>query len=259
MLAGLISKSSGTISFCGSSSELDLLNSRKKFSFIVETPYYVPEMTAYENLNLQRIQKGIEDKACIEKALELVGLQNTGKKPARHFSLGMRQRLGIAIAMLTDVDVLILDEPINGLDPEGIIEIRELIERLNQEKGITVLICSHLLEELSKLVTDYIFVDNGSIIKQISADNLLQECEKSYTLNTSDNIQTFTLLSQWLAPENIEATSNGKIVLTGNIDIPKASQTLYNNQVLIYELFESTMSLEDYYIALINGKSWDTK
>lgn len=196
LLAGLVSKTSGEIKFYGSSDERDLINARKKFSFIVETPYYVPEMTAYDNLNLQRLQKGINDKKVIDRSLKLAGLEHTGKKQAGKFSLGMRQRLGIAIAMLDSVEVLVLDEPINGLDPQGIIEMRNLLIKLNREHGITILISSHILSELSQIVTDYIFMSDGMMIKQISKEQLNIECSVNYTLDTSDNDKAINVLKK---------------------------------------------------------------
>lgn len=249
LLAGLITKSSGKISFYGSCKENDLVKLRKKFSFIVETPYYSAGMTAYDNLNLQRIQRGVKDKSAIDRVLKLVSLEDTGKKKVGQFSLGMRQRLGIAMAMLDDVEVLVLDEPINGLDPKGIIEMRNLILSLNKNMGITVIVSSHILSELSQTVTDYIFMSNGKMIKQISNDELLVECRENYTLNTSDNKQAESVLSDIHSDFKINA--DGKIVLIGNVDIPLVSKSLFNNNIYIYELFESTLTLEQYYISLM--------
>lgn len=249
LLAGLITKSSGKISFYGSCDENELVKLRKKFSFIVETPYYSAGMTAYDNLNLQRIQRGIKDKSAIDRVLRLVSLEGTGKKKAGQFSLGMRQRLGIAMAMLDDVEVLILDEPINGLDPQGIIEIRNLILSLNKNMGITVVISSHILSELSQTVTDYIFMSNGKMVKQISNDKLLVECRKNYTLNTSDNKQAESVLSNIRI--ECKTSDDGKLILMGDVDIKLVSKNLFNNNIYIYELFESTLTLEQYYISLM--------
>ncbi|MEE0931066.1 MAG: ATP-binding cassette domain-containing protein [Acutalibacteraceae bacterium] len=249
LLAGLITKTSGEIRFYGDSDEKFLEKARKKFSFIVETPYYVPSMSAYDNLNLQRIQRGIKDKEVINKALKLVNLEDTGKKQAKNFSLGMRQRLGIAIAMLDDVDVLVLDEPINGLDPHGIIEIRNLILKLNKQYGITVLISSHILSELSQMVTDYIFMAEGKVVKQLSNDELLLECRQSYTLQVSNNEKTKKILTDM--DREFIINDNKKFLIFGDIDIKLLSKQLFDNQVYIYELFESTMSLEQYYISLM--------
>lgn len=251
LLAGLVSKTSGEIKFYGSSDERDLINARKKFSFIVETPYYVPEMTAYDNLNLQRLQKGINDKKVIDRSLKLAGLEHTGKKQAGKFSLGMRQRLGIAIAMLDSVEVLVLDEPINGLDPQGIIEMRNLLIKLNREYGITILISSHILSELSQIVTDYIFMSDGMMIKQISKEQLNIECSVNYTLDTSDNDKAINVLKKNGYDFNINNLH--KLIVFGNVNIPNLSKGLFDNGICIYELFESTTSLEQYYLSLMEG------
>ena len=248
MLAGLIYKTSGEIKMYGKSDEKSLVEARKKASIIVETPYYVAGMTAYQNLNLQRMQRGIKDKSRINKALELVGLEYTGKKNVGKFSLGMRQRLGIAIAMLGNTEILVLDEPTNGLDPMGIIEMRKLIKRLNKEFGVTVIVSSHILSELALTVTDYLFMKNGSMIKQVSADELKKECGQRYTLNTSDNKKVEAILNKcgigYINKEN-------KLILLGETDVKKFSKELFDNNIYIYEFFESTLTLEQYYLSLI--------
>ena len=157
IMGGLVIPTGGTISIYGNSDEKSLSKARSRMSFIVEIPYAKEKMTAYENLEIQRIQKGIPDKNRIKEVLELVNLTDTGKKPVQNFSLGMRQRLGIATALLSKPEIMVLDEPINGLDPEGIVEIRKLLLKLNREEEITMIISSHILSELSLLCTDYIF------------------------------------------------------------------------------------------------------
>jgi ABC-2 type transport system ATP-binding protein len=249
MLAGLIIKDSGTIKFYNSSNEKDIIKARKKFSFIVETPYNVPDFNAYNNLNLQRIQRGINDKSVIEKSLKLVGLENTGKKLARDFSLGMRQRLGIAIAMLDDIDVLVLDEPINGLAPQGVIDMRNLILELSQKYGITVIISSHILSELSQIATDYLFMAHGKMIKQISNEELLEECRANHTLKVSDNKTAAMVLKNMGL--DFEQKAGDKFIIKGNVNIPELSKAMFDHNVYIYELFESTISLEQYYISLM--------
>ena len=144
--------------------------SRRRMGAVVETPAIYMDMTAEDNLKQQCLILGVPTCDSIPAILELVGLQNTGSKKAKHFSLGMKQRLGIAVALVGNPDFLVLDEPINGLDPQGIIEIRELILKLNREYQITVLISSHILDELSRLATHYGFVDDGRMIKEVSAE-----------------------------------------------------------------------------------------
>ena len=158
MLGGLAIPTGGSISIFGETSEVGLAKARTRMSFMIETPYAKEKMTARENLEIQRIQKGVPNKKRIDEVLEIVNLTDTGKKPVKNFSLGMRQRLGIANALLTKPEIMVLDEPVNGLDPEGIVEIRELLLRLNREEHITIIISSHILSELSLLCTDYIFI-----------------------------------------------------------------------------------------------------
>ena len=152
-MGGLILPTKGTISLFGETDEKGLAHSRSRMCFMIETPYAKQDMTARENLEKLRLQKGLPDKSKIDKVLEMVGLADTGKKPVKEFSLGMKQRLGIAGSLMSDPEIMVLDEPVNGLDPEGIVEIRELLLKLNREQEITIVISSHLLSELALLCT----------------------------------------------------------------------------------------------------------
>ena len=154
LVTGLAFPTSGTLSLWGKTVEKELQEQRKRIGCMIETPALFPTMTAYQNMEIQRIQRGIPDKAVIQKTLDMVGLKDTGKKAVRNFSLGMRQRLGIAIALLNTPEFLILDEPINGLDPAGIVEIRNLLKSLNKEYGMTILVSSHILEELYQTASE---------------------------------------------------------------------------------------------------------
>ena len=174
--------------------------SRRRMGAVVETPSIYLDMTAEDNLKQQYRLLGVPSFSGIGNLLKLVGLENTGKKKAKNFSLGMKQRLGIAIALCGSPDFLVLDEPINGLDPQGIIEIRELILKLNRERQITVLISSHILDELSRLATHYGFIDNGRIVKEMSAEELDAACRKCVRMKVSDT----KALSRGLNSKNIE-------------------------------------------------------
>lgn len=174
--------------------------SRRRMGAVVETPSIYLDMTAEDNLKQQYRLLGVPSFSGIGNLLKLVGLENTGNKKARNFSLGMKQRLGIAIALCGSPDFLVLDEPINGLDPQGIIEIRELILKLNRERQITVLISSHILDELSRLATHYGFIDNGRIVKEMSAEELDAACRKCVRMKVSDT----KALSRVLTGKNIE-------------------------------------------------------
>lgn len=159
---------------------------RRKMGAVIETPSIIPYLNARENLKIQYDIMGMPDYKGIDELLDLVGLKNTGKKLAKNFSLGMRQRLGIAVALCGNPDLLVLDEPINGLDPQGIIDIRELILKLNREKKITIIISSHILDELSKIATHYGFINDGRIVREMSAEELEQECRKCMRINVTD-------------------------------------------------------------------------
>ena len=190
LICGLQEPTSGGYSLYGvSNSQKEILKSRRRMGAVVETPSIYMDLTAVDNLKEQYRVLGIPSYDSIPELLKLVGLENTGKKKAKNFSLGMRQRLGIAIALAGDPDFLVLDEPINGLDPQGIIEMRELILKLNREHQITVLISSHILDELSRLATHYGFIDSGRMVKEISAKELESACRKCIRLEVS-NVQT---------------------------------------------------------------------
>ena len=187
LICGLAEPTSGEYTLYGRrSTGRDIVKSRRRMGAVVETPSVYPNMTAEDNLKHQYRILGLPSFEGIDGILKLVGLGETGKKKAKNFSLGMRQRLGIAIALAGDPDFLVLDEPVNGLDPQGIIEIRELILRLNREQRITVLISSHILDELAKLATHYGFIDNGRIVKEISAEELEAACRKCVRMEVSD-------------------------------------------------------------------------
>lgn len=168
ILTGLAFQSSGMVTLFGKTGNLRY--ERAKIGCTVEMPALYKDMTAKQNLEIQRVQRGIPDKKCISKTLELTGLDNTKKKKVNDFSLGMKQRLALAVALLGEPEFLILDEPVNGLDPTGIIELRELLKRLSKENHVTVLISSHILSELNQLATCYGFLHNGKLLKQITAD-----------------------------------------------------------------------------------------
>ena len=187
LICGLQDPSSGSYELYGvRATDSGINRCRRRMGAVIETPSIYMDMTAEANLKEQYRIIGLPDFDSIPGLLKLVGLENAGKKKARHFSLGMRQRLGIAVALAGDPDFLVLDEPINGLDPQGIIEMRELILRLNRERQITVLISSHILDELSRLATHYGFIDEGHMVKEMSAKELESACRKCIRVQVSD-------------------------------------------------------------------------
>lgn len=253
ILGGLVIPTSGSYSIFGESDELGLANSRSRSSFIIETPYLKQEMSARDNLKKQCIQMGIPNKDRIEEVLEIVGLSDVGKKSAKNFSLGMKQRLGIAIALLRKPELLVLDEPVNGLDPEGIVEIRNLIKKLNEEEGITIVISSHILNELSLLCTDYIFINHGEIIKSITAKELNNECRESYNISTDNNSLACAILSEKLGIDSYEVTKDGIIKVFERMSEQRdISKTLFENGVIPTMLCVQNANLEEYYMGLID-------
>ena len=210
-------------------------------------------MTAEENLRQQYMVLGRPSFDGIKELLELVGLSDTGKKKAKNFSLGMRQRLGIAIALAGDPDLLLLDEPINGLDPQGIIGIRELILKLNREKQITVLISSHILEELSKLATHYGFVDGGRMVKEISAEELEAACRKCIHLTVSDTKTLARVLDEFGLEYTIISDQEADVY--GTIGVTELTLRLAKEQCEVRSMQEREESLESYYMSLVGGGS----
>lgn len=230
-----------------------IAKSRRRMGAVVETPSIYSDMTAEDNLKEQYRILGLPSFDGISELLKLVGLENTGKKKAKNFSLGMRQRLGIAVALAGDPDFLVLDEPINGLDPQGIVEMRELILKLNREKQITVLISSHILDELSKLATHFGFIDNGQLIKEMSAEELEAACRKCVRLTVSD-VKT---LSYVLDEMKLEYTiiSEREADVFGTVSVTELTMALAKVNCEVKSMREHDESLENYYINLVGGGS----
>lgn len=252
IICGLQEPTSGTYTIYGeSNNSKSIINVRKRIGAIIESPSIYGELTAKDNLILQYKLVGMPDFDGIQELLKLVGLENTGKKKAKNFSLGMKQRLGIAISLASNPDFLILDEPINGLDPQGIIEIRELILKLNKEKGITILISSHYLDELSKIATHYGFLDNGSIIKEISSVDLMKKMEHKIELVVS-NVKDFV---KYFEENKIsyEVIDDKKIFVYGKNNLSKLIAELSKKDLIADEIHETEESLENYYMNLIGG------
>ena len=231
--------------------EKEIVKARRRVGAVVETPSIYSELTAVDNLKQQYRILGLPSFDGIGDILKLVGLGDTGRKKAKNFSLGMRQRLGIAIALAGDPDFLILDEPVNGLDPQGIVEIRELILRLNREREITVLISSHILDELAKLATHFGFIDRGQMVKEISASELEAACRKCIHLVVSDA----KILSRVLEKMGLEYTvfSGNEAEVFGEISITDLVQLLSAQGCEVLSLQERDESLENYYIELVGG------
>ena len=256
LLCGLQRVTSGEYTIYGiSSNSRKIAEARKRIGGIIETPSICSDMTAVDNLKEQYKIIGLPSYTKLDEILKLVGLENTGKKTAKHFSLGMKQRLGIAISLVGNPDLLILDEPINGLDPEGIIEIRELILTLNREKGITFLISSHYLDELSKIATCYGIIDKGRIIKEIDKDEL----EQNFKIRTQINVTNLKECVKYLEEKNLhyKVISNDKIDIYEKVNVSELVIALSKRNCIVNDFQEKGESLENYYLNLIGGASND--
>lgn len=211
-------------------------------------------MTAYENLEAFRIEKGIPGKECIDKILKSVGLYEDRNKKLKNFSLGMKQKLALAIALLGDPEFLILDEPINGLDPMGIKEIRELLKKLNKEKNITMLISSHILGELYQLATCYGIIHKGKLMEQITLKELDEKCKRSLSIKVDDVNKAATILETELSRNNFKVLPDGTIKLYDYVDNSRlVSSTLTKQNIIIDQIMPNESNLEEYFINLVGG------
>lgn len=246
---------SGAVSLFGESSESGLIEARKRVGAIIEGPTLLPEMTARDNLEVHRLLRGIPGKACISKTLALVGLEDTGKKKARNFSLGMKQRLGLAIALLGDPELLILDEPTNGLDPKGIVELRELIKKLNREMGITIVISSHILGELYQMATKYGIIHKGKLLEQITHEELHEKCKRHLRIRVDDASKAAAVLERELGTQDYEVLQDGTIKLYSLFrDVRRVSMALTSNGLVLEYFAPGGDDLETYFTKRVGGE-----
>ena len=256
IICGLQEPTSGSYIIYGKrNNSTDIIIVRKRMGAIIETPSIYGEMTARDNIILQYKLVGMPEYDGVNELLKLVGLENTGKKKAKDFSLGMKQRLGIAIALANNPDFLILDEPINGLDPQGIIEIRELILKLNKEKRITILISSHYLDELAKIATHYGFLDSGSMIQEITSEELMKKMEHKLILKVSDEKEFVKYFEK--NKISYEVVDSKTINVYGKYNLSKFINELSKKNLIADEIHEQQESLENYYMNLIGGGNND--
>lgn len=253
LICGLQPHTSGEYLLYGVSGNSQEINqTRRRMGAVVETPAIYQDMTAKDNLKTQYRILGLPSDEGIDELLKLVGLEDTRKKKVKHFSLGMKQRLGIAIALAGDPDFLVLDEPANGLDPQGIIEMRELILKLNRERRITVLISSHILDELSRLATHYGFIDHGHIVREMSAEELDAACRKCMRVET-DNTKA---LARTLDKMGIEyrIISEAEVDVYAKLNISRLVRALDEEGGEILSVQVRDESLESYFVSLVGGE-----
>ena len=251
MVAGLAKITRGNITLF---EEENLDFQRGKTGTMIENPAVFPHMTAKQNLHYYALLLGLDTKKEVEEKLALVGLQNTGKKKAKNFSLGMKQRLAIAIALLGDPEFLMLDEPINGLDPSGIKEIRELILRLNQERKITILISSHILGELSKIATRYGVINNGVMVTEFTNEDLHLYCKGVLEIKVDDAEAAKKVVEEVIDPGLIELIDQNTLYITDELD--KAgiiNMELAKNSILVHSSAVIGQDLEAYFMQLMES------
>ncbi len=243
----------GEISLFGATGKA-LPRMRARTGVMVETPSFYPYLTAKQNLEYYRIQRGVPGKRTVDQVLEEVDLADTGKKTFKNFSLGMKQRLGLALALMNRPDFLLLDEPINGLDPEGIVEFRNLLLKLNRERQTTILISSHILPELANLATCYGFLDNGVMLEQITAQALEEKCRACIEVRVDDPAAGALVLEQRLNLRDYEVLPGNLLRLYQELDRPQAvAKALVEGGVGLQSIESRGANLEDYFLSMIGG------
>lgn len=253
MLAGLTEPSGGEMELFGEREDLDA--GRNRISFMIEAPYLDGSMTARQNMEYLRYVRGVAEEKRIDEMLNFVGLGEVGKKRVDKFSLGMKQRLGLAMALLPRPEVMILDEPVNGLDPEGIVEIRELLKKLCKEEGITILISSHILAELEELCTDYVILAEGRIAECLSAEELREKCRQYIAIETDRIGETAAVLEQKLNTTDYKIVNGDEIHLFAYLDdLETVSRTITESGFVITKFVAVWEELESYYLSKVGGE-----
>lgn len=257
LITGLSGITSGSvILFNSDNKNEDKINKqRKRIGTLIESPSLYLDMTAKQNLEIIRLNRGIPGRENIDRVLELVNLKYIEGKKVKNFSLGMKQKLAIAIALLGEPEFLILDEPINGLDPIAIVETRELLKKLNKDRNMTILISSHILNELHQLATTYGVISNGKLIEEFTAKQLEERCKVSIEIRVDDVNKALTVIEKKLNTMNYKIVKDDIIKLYDYIDNPgEVSTILSMNDISVYQIHTVGVNLEDYYINLIGGK-----
>ncbi len=253
MITGQSEATGGEMELFGASGK-NMRAQRSRTGAMIEIPSFSPFLTARENLEYYRLQRGIPGRQTVDEVLEQVDLADTGKKKFKSFSLGMKQRLGLALALMNHPDFLILDEPINGLDPEGVAEFRQILRQLNQERQTTILVSSHILSELSNVATRYGFMEQGKILEEISAEALHDKCRTCLRLEVDNAAKAAAVLQSELGTDKFEVLPNNVVQLYACLDDPKqASYALARNGVALLAMEQKGADLEAYFLDLIGG------
>lgn len=257
ILMGLSFADHGILEIFGERDTKGLENARKSVGCMVEHTGLYPNLTAMENMTLQCKYRGLSDKKEVSRLLKIVGLHEAGNKKFKNYSMGMKQRLGIAVALIGEPKLLILDEPVNGLDPVGISEIREMLINLNAKSNTTILISSHILSELYMLATDYLIIDDGKIVERLSLEQLDEKCKKHITIETDSIENAKVVLNEFGLTDAYTQMNDHKIrIIDTNVDIKLLANAFYNAGVILTELSHSGISLENYFLETVGGNQY---
>lgn len=250
-ITGLTPIAPKTVELFGKSTQRGLEKARRNMGCLVERPILLKSKTAVENLRLQQLLFGQTDDEKIQQILERVGLSDVKNKKVKDFSLGMKQRLGIAMALINNPELLVLDEPVNGLDPMGMVDVRELLRSLCEDDGITILISSHILTELYQLVTDYIIISKGKILETLSKEELDEKCSAYIILETAQTQDALKVLKEHDVKSAV--SKNETIKIYDNVNMKDVANWLFNADILVTLLTKYEKSLENYYVELLGG------
>lgn len=254
MISGLARPTDGEIIMFGYRGG-GLKNIRSRVSCLIEAPGVYGNLSAYDNLKIKCKLFGIQEKSYIPEILEMVGLNHVGKKKVKHYSLGMKQRLGIGLTLVGDPDLLLLDEPINGLDPQGIVEVRDTILRLNEERNMTILVSSHILEELSKIATHYGIIHNGSLLQEMTKEELMKRCSERIEICLDDPKRAVPVLDE-MGFTNYQIVDKERIHIFERLEESAGlNMGLAKAGILVREIRITSEELEDYFLNLTGGAS----
>lgn len=251
MLVGLSSPTSGSIELFD---DKNLNKQRRKIGTVIEAPAFVPHLSAKENMYIQWKLLGSKDKSIIDETLKLVGLEDVGKKKVKKFSLGMKQRLGIAMTLMGEPEFLVLDEPTNGLDPEGIIEVRKMLKKLNQERGLTILVSSHILGELAKLATRYGIINDGVLVEEFTDKELSERCRAGLIVKVDDVHKASEVLKGELNTENFNVLNENTLEIFDFAENPGViTKAFAKSDISVDSISQKSVDLEEYFMSVIGG------
>ena len=254
IVSGLAFPTSGEFSLMGATDPKEVGKKRRKVGTMIEAPALYPSYTIRQNVEMQRVIVGNPDASATDRVIEMVGLTQDSGKKAKNLSMGMKQRLGIAIAMVGDPKLLILDEPINGLDPKNIVSLRNLLTQLNEKQDLTIFVSSHILSELYLLATDYIFIHKGRIIETVTHEELEEKCSRYISLKTGDTPETVTVIESAFPDISYRVEPDGTIRVYASADrIPELSARITERGIVITGLSMKEQTLEEYFMTIIGG------